>query len=136
MDMHTAGFSDDQIQDPRIAAAAFDVYRDDPSMLGTAAITARIMGAQEFSHDTTQTVQTMIDCGWSANRIARPDVYTAQAIMSNNGGYPTPNNVQTVRLLPEYSPRPGGDLPANFAAQVAWAQAAASRDAYYRGFSN
>lgn len=122
MDMHAAGFTDDQIQDPRIAAAALDVYQKDASMMGTASITARIMGGGEFSHGSTQVVQSMIDNGWSSNRISRPDVYTAQSIMQS-GGTPTPQYVQAVRMIPEYNPRPNAQLPPNIAAEAARSRA-------------
>lgn len=110
VDMHSAGFSEDQIQDPRIAATALQVYEHDASMLGTAAVTARIMGPAEFNKSSTQVVQQMVDCGWSANKISRPDVYTAHSIMQN-GGSPTPSVVQTIRMMPDFNPRPNVALP-------------------------
>jgi hypothetical protein len=116
MDMHAAGFTDDQIQDPRIAQSALDVYQKDASMLGTASVTARIMGPSEFSHGSTQVVQQMIDAGWSSNRISRPDVYTAQSIMQS-GETPTPQYVQAVRMMPDYNPRPNAALPPQIAAE-------------------
>ncbi len=117
MDMHAAGFTDDQIQDPRIAQSALDVYQKDASMLGTASVTARIMGPSEFNQGSTQVVQQMIDAGWSSNRISRPDVYTAQSIC-NSGGSPSPQFVQMVRMNPEYNPRPQAMLPPNIAAEA------------------
>ncbi len=117
MDMHAAGFTDDQIQDPRIAQSALDVYQHDASMLGNAAITARIMGPSEFSRGTTQVVQQMVDAGWSSNQISRPDVYTAQSIIQS-GGSPTRQYVQAVRMMPDYNPRPQAMLPPQVAAEA------------------
>lgn len=117
MDMHAAGFTDDQIQDPRIAQSALDVYQKDASMLGTASVTARIMGPSEFNHGSTQVVQQMIDAGWSSNRISRPDVYTAQSIVAS-GGSPSPQYVQMVRMNPQYNPRPQAQLPPNLLAEA------------------
>ncbi|RTL40776.1 MAG: hypothetical protein EKK48_16085 [Candidatus Melainabacteria bacterium] len=131
MDMHAAGFTDDQIQDPRIAQAALDVYQKDASMLGTASVTARIMGPTEFSSGTTQVVQQMIDAGWSSNRISRPDVYTAQSIVAN-GGTPSPSVVQIVRTNKDYNPRPQAMLPPDLAAEMQRQRATGGMDDWVR----
>ncbi len=117
MEMHAAGFTDEQMQDQRIAQSALDVWRDEPSMLGTAAITARLMGPAEFSQGTTQVVQKMIDSGWSTKDISRPDIYTAQSIMQS-GEAPTRKYVQAVRMLPAYNPRPNAQLPPQIVAEA------------------
>ncbi len=135
MEMHSAGFTDDQIQDPRIAQSALDVWREEPSMLATASITARIMGPSEFNRGTTQVVQQMIDSGWSANNISRPDVYTAQSIMSSGSAPPTRQYVQTVRMLPEYNPRPNTMLPPQFAAEAQRTQQTGGFDDWLRSMS-
>jgi hypothetical protein len=101
-------------------------------MLGTAAVTAKIMGPQEFNRQSTTVVQAMVDAGWSANRISRPDVYTASAIMANGGGNPTPDYVQVVRVMPQYSPRPNGSLPTDFASEMARQQKNGNREDYIR----
>jgi hypothetical protein len=131
MDMHAAGFTDDQIQDPRIAQAALDVYQKDASMLGTASVTARIMGPTEFNHGSTQVVQQMIDAGWSSNRISRPDVYTAQSIVGS-GGTPSPQFVQMVRMNPDYNPRPQAMLPPQIAAEMQRQRATGGMDDWMR----
>jgi hypothetical protein len=131
MDMHAAGFTDEQIQDPRIAQAALDVYQKDASMLGTASVTARIMGPTEFNHGSTQVVQQMIDAGWSSNRISRPDVYTAQSIVAS-GGTPSPQFVQMVRMNPDYNPRPQAMLPPTLAAEMQRQRATGGMDDWMR----
>jgi transposase len=119
MEMHSAGFRDDQIQDPRIAQAALDVYQNDASMMTTAAVTARVMGPQDMSLQSVQTVQAMIDAGWGSNQISRPDVITAQAIMETGGGYPTPRYVQEVRMDQRFYPKPGAVVPQDIASERA-----------------
>ncbi|HEY9714464.1 MAG TPA: hypothetical protein V6C72_13415, partial [Chroococcales cyanobacterium] len=120
MDMHSAGYTDAQVQDPFIAKAAMAVHRENPSMLGTAAITARIMGSQPNTQEAVEqvhVVQQMIDAGWSANQIQRPDVITSQAIINTGGGYPTPQYVREVRMDKRYYPKPGFAVPQDLAAE-------------------
>ena len=106
VDMENAGFSASQIQDPQIAYIGMHT---EPSRLSTAAVAANIMG-QDFNAGSIDVVEQMIDAGWSARQIARPDVYTAQAIIQHNshnpGGHPpTPEYVRKVRIDPLFVPR-------------------------------
>lgn len=110
MDMTSAGFSESQIQDPRVSQVALSLYQDDPSLLRTASVTARIMGDRELSRNNTQTVQQMIDAGWNTTNISRPDVYTAQMLVAD-GQVPSPQLVQQVRTVPQYYPRMSGGQP-------------------------
>jgi hypothetical protein len=113
IDMHAAGFRDDQIQDPRIVQTALDVYDYDETLLPTAAVVAQKLGPNDFTMHSVQVVEQMVEAGWNANQIGRPDIVTADAIMNSGGGYPTPRYVREVRYDQRFSPKmgKGGALP-------------------------
>lgn len=111
LDMHAAGFRDDQMQEPRIVQVAHEIHMQQPQMLSTVAVATRVLGAPDLSTAAVHTIQAMIDAGWNPNQIQRPDVWTAQAILANNGGYPTPAEVRKLRLDERFIPRPGARVP-------------------------
>jgi hypothetical protein len=123
IDMHAAGFRDDQIQDPRIVQTALDVYNGEGgvSMLPTAAVVASKLGPSDFTVQSVQVVEAMVDAGWNPNQISRPDIITADSILKNGGGYPTPRYVREVRQDQRYTPRPGPapQVPSDIAARAA-----------------
>jgi hypothetical protein len=123
IDMHAAGFRDDQIQDPRIVQTALDVYNGEGgvSMLPTAAVVAGKLGPSDFTVQSVQVVEAMVDAGWNPNQISRPDIITADSILKNGGGYPTPRYVREVRQDQRYTPRPGAapQVPSDIAARAA-----------------
>jgi hypothetical protein len=104
IEMMRAGFDDSAIQNPHIASVAMQVYQQDPSMMGSAAIAAKVMQPQEVSTQSVQVVQQMVDAGWSPRNITRPDVLTSQMIIQSGAfggtpgyGYPDPQHVRQVR---------------------------------------
>jgi hypothetical protein len=114
IDMYNAGFSDTQIQDQKIAGIANHYYsHGQPHMLNTVSVAARVLGNNDVSVGTVQTIQTMIDAGHNPNQIQRPDVWTAEACMAENL-YPTPAQVRRWRLDERYNPYKGSRLPPNY----------------------
>ncbi len=111
LDMHAAGFKDDQMQDPQIVQVAHECHMQQPQMLTTVAVAARVLGSGDITTPSVHTIQAMMDAGWNPNQIQRPDVWTAQAILANNGGYPTPVEVRKLRLDERFIPRPGARIP-------------------------
>jgi len=111
LDMHAAGFRDEQMQDPSVVQVAHEVHMQQPQMLTTVAVAARVLGSNDISTPAVHTMQAMVDAGWNPNQIQRPDVWTAQAILANNGGYPTPAEVRKLRLDERFIPRPGARVP-------------------------
>jgi hypothetical protein len=107
IDMHAAGFRDDQIQDPRIVQNALDVYDENPALLPVAAVVAQKLGPNDFSKQAVQVVDMMVEAGWNPNQISRPDIVTAAAIIDSGGGYPTPKYVREVRQFKDFSPKMG-----------------------------
>lgn len=111
IEMMRAGFDDTAIQNPHIAAVAMQVYHQDPSMMGSAAIAAKVMQPQEVSAESVQVVQQMVDAGWSPRNITRPDVLTSQMIIQSGAfggtpgyGYPEPQRVRQLRQHPNFVP--------------------------------
>jgi hypothetical protein len=111
-DCDSAGFTKEQMLDPQVMNVAAEVWMGDSHMLGTTAVTARVLGAASTSPQNVVTVQTMVDAGWNPNQIQRPDVYAAEAIRQS-GGYPTPSEVRKLRLDENFVPRPGAWMPRN-----------------------
>lgn len=113
LDMYNAGFNDSQIQDPKVANIATHYYsQGQPHMLSTVAVAARVLGNNDVSAGTVQTIQTMIDAGHNPNQIQRPDVWTAEACIARQL-YPTPAQVRRWRLDERFSPHRGSMLPPN-----------------------
>ena len=110
IEMMRAGFDDNSIQNPQIAAVAMQTYQQDPSMLGSAAICSKIMQPQEVNMAAVQSVQMLVDYGASPKSISREDVITCQQIVQA-GAEPTPQNVRMVRQSPSVVSN-----PSNFAA--------------------
>lgn len=113
MNLHNAGFSNNELAHPQIAQTAYEVHNSDPSMLYSASIASRVLGPANFTPQTVQVVQQMIDSGWSGEQISRPDVITAQSIMSNSGSSiaPSPRIVQTLRRDPRFQPSMNSFIP-------------------------
>ncbi|MGD9683056.1 MAG: hypothetical protein AB7W16_17845, partial [Candidatus Obscuribacterales bacterium] len=82
-DLHSAGFSYEQLADPQVAQTALRVYAQDPSMAPAAAIALNKVGAENFSVERTHVVQTMLDTDpdWGQHNIDSKSIYTAEAIM-------------------------------------------------------
>lgn len=82
-DLHAAGFSYEQLADPKVAQTALRVYAQDPSMAPAAAIALNKVGAENFSVERTHVVQTMLDTDpdWGQHNIDSKSIYTAEAIM-------------------------------------------------------
>jgi hypothetical protein len=70
-----------------------------------------VLGSGDINTPAVHTIQAMMDAGWNPNQIQRPDVWTAQAILASNGGYPTPAEVRKLRLDERFIPRPGSRVP-------------------------
>lgn len=141
MDMRAVGFSDDQIGNNKILSTALQVSEKDSSMMHTAAIAANVVPPKDYSMETVETVQTMLDCDsrWNGGNIDRPSIFTAQQIIQAHvpmarqelgGGasdaevrqracmmaYPTKDYVDQVRMDPRFYPRPvktGSDQSGN-----------------------
>ena len=90
---------------------AYEIAQNNPQMMGTASVAARVLSPAEIDMSSVHTIQAMMDAGWNPNQIQRPDIWTSQAILMNNGGYPTPSDVRKLRLDPRYIPRPGSRVP-------------------------
>jgi hypothetical protein len=110
IEMMRAGFDDNSIQNPQIAAVAMQTYQQDPSMLGSAAICSKIMQPQEVTMSAVQSVQMLVDYGSSPKSISREEVIAAQQLVQV-GVDPTPQNVRMVRQSPSVVSN-----PSNFAA--------------------
>lgn len=97
-DLHSAGFSYEQLSDPKIASVAMQVMATDKSMAQTAAVTAGKLGASNFSLVRTQVVQAMMDCDpkWNQNNIDPKSIFAAEAIHGATQEYRT-------ELLAEYA---------------------------------
>lgn len=97
-DLHSAGFSYEQLSDPKIATVAMQVMATDRSLASTAAITAGKLGSQNFSMTRTQVVQAMMDCDprWNQNNIDPKSIYAAEAIHGATQEYRT-------ELIEEYA---------------------------------
>lgn len=97
-DLHSAGFSYEQLSDPKIASVAMQVMATDKSMAQTAAITAGKLGGNNFSMVRTQVVQAMMDCDpkWNQNNIDPKSIFAAEAIHGATQEYRT-------ELLAEYA---------------------------------
>lgn len=119
VEMHNAGFTDQQRRDPNIIRGAAQVYAQsggDKQTMVTAALTARALGndTSNFSTQTVQVVQTMIDAGWKPNQISAHDIHVSEMIMEHGGdtgpnssaGYPTPQYVRAVCEHPEFRRTP------------------------------
>ncbi len=110
IEMMRAGFDDNSIQNPQIAAVAMQTFQQDPSMLGSAAICSKIMQPQEVTMSAVQSVQMLVDYGSSPKSISREEVIAAQQLVQV-GVDPTPQNVRMVRQSPSVVSN-----PSNFAA--------------------
>ncbi len=119
LEMSQAGFTDQQRRDPNIIRGAAQVYAQsggDKQTMVTAALTARALGndSSNFSTQTVQVVQTMIDAGWKPNQISAHDIHVSEMIMEHGGdtgpgssaGYPTPQYVRAVCDHPEFRRTP------------------------------
>jgi hypothetical protein len=97
-DLHSAGFSYQQLSDPKIAKVAMQVMATDKSMAHTAAVTAGKLGGGNFSMVRTQVVQAMMDCDpkWNENNVDPKSIFAAEAIHSATQEYRT-------ELLAEYA---------------------------------
>jgi hypothetical protein len=113
IDMHAAGFKDEQIQDPRIVQAAMDIWESNDSQLPLAAIAATKLGPNDFNKGAVQVFDLMVEAGWDPGKISRPDFITGSAIIASGGGYPTQDYVRDVRKMPDFSPTlgPNKELP-------------------------
>ncbi len=120
MNLHNAGFNNNDLAHPQIAQTAYEVHNSDPSMLYSASIASRIMGPADFNPQTVQVVQQMVDAGWSGEQISRPDVITAQNILSNSGSRvaPSPRIVQTLRRDSRYQPSPNSFIPNDLLSEI------------------
>lgn len=131
MDMRAVGFTDDQISNSKILSTTMQVTERDPSMMHTAAIAANVVPPKDFSTETVETVQSMLDCDsrWNGGNIDRPSIFTAQQIIQAHipmaaqqlgagasqeqirqqacaMAYPTKDYVDSVRMDPRFFPRP------------------------------
>ncbi len=81
-DLHSAGFSYEQLSDPKIAKVAMAVMSSNKGMAHTAAITAGKLGAGGFTMKRTEVVQAMLDCDprWNENNIDEKSIFAAEAI--------------------------------------------------------
>lgn len=125
IDMISAGFRNDQLQDRRVVQTALQCYeRDGGASLPVAAVVAQKLGPADFNVHNVEVVEAMVDAGWNAQQISRPDVITADAILQSGGGYPTPQYVRKVRYDPQFQPRPGirQQVPQMLAQQAAMGQ--------------
>jgi hypothetical protein len=113
IDMMSAGFENEHIQNPRIASVAMQISQKDPSMMGTAAIAAKVMNPEEYSVQTVETVQQMVDAGWSGRGITRPDVITSRMVIEQGigdpqgrpgYGYPEQRLIREIRNIREFVP--------------------------------
>jgi len=119
VEMHQAGFTDQQRRDPNVIRGAAQVYSQsggDKQTMVTAALTARALGndSSNFGVQTVQVVQTMIDAGWKPNQISAHDIHVSEMIMQHGGdtgpgpdaGYPTPQYVRDVTNHPGFHRTP------------------------------
>jgi len=97
-DLHSAGFSYEQLSDPKIAKVAMQVLATDRSMGHTAAVTANKLGGSNFSQNRTQVVQAMLDCDpkWNENNVDPKSIFAAEHIDGAVQDYKT-------ELLMEYA---------------------------------
>ncbi|MBX9666579.1 MAG: hypothetical protein K2X93_03125 [Candidatus Obscuribacterales bacterium] len=88
-DLHSAGFSYEQLSDPKIASVAMQVLAQDSSMGRTAAVTAGKLGSGNFTAARTQVVQAMLDCDprWNENNIDPKSIFAAEAISNAHQEY-------------------------------------------------
>ncbi len=88
-DLHSAGFSYEQLSDPKIASVAMQVLAQDSSMGRTAAVTAGKLGSGNFTAARTQVVQAMLDCDprWTENNIDPKSIFAAEAISNAHQEY-------------------------------------------------
>ncbi len=90
-DLHSAGFSYEQLSDPKIAKVAMAVMSTNKGMAHTAAITAGKLGSAGFSMKRTEVVQAMLDCDprWNENNIDPKSIFAAEAISDAHQEYKT-----------------------------------------------
>ncbi|MBZ0188911.1 MAG: hypothetical protein K8F91_21890, partial [Candidatus Obscuribacterales bacterium] len=123
-DLHSAGFSYEQLADPQVSQTALQVYAQDPSMAPAAAIALNKVGSDNFTAERVHVVQTMMDTDpeWGQHNIDSKSVYTAEAIMRVTSSvqaelpgdhemqsvmpYPTKSFVKQVGLVRAFQARP------------------------------
>jgi hypothetical protein len=113
VDLLQSGFSSQQLEDPGLMNATYQVYSQDPSVMPVAAVVAKSMGADGMNMKTISTVQKMVGAGWNVNRIQRPDIVTAVADYNQNGdnSYPSPQYIEAVRYHPNFTPGLSNSVP-------------------------
>jgi hypothetical protein len=110
--MHSAGFSDQQIQTASVARTCVELYQSDPSMIYTASVALNKLGDQHFNTQNVYLFQEMIEAGWDARQIERPYFQTALQLraQSPGGGLEQlrPQNIRNAMRNRDHGPPPFG----------------------------